>query len=279
MELKYTEEQVLDELKKARSRIPSLIFHGSYQAASTGPIIEGCRICTEMKSMSFVMGYRCNAECDFCFAPCYVWPKYDEDEKYNRSACFKEFKRNKDNIDGIGLSGGETLIYLDEIKDYVNKIREEKQNIYFWVYTNGIEANKQNLKVLKDLGVEEIRFNLAASDYSPAVINKLGIARELFKYVAVEVPSYPEQKDKLINNLGKMQYHKIDQLNLQELLINNNNFDKIKGEIYQSGIMFAKKYFLYGSRKLTYEIIETCLDRGYSFTVNDCSASRFGRIE
>jgi uncharacterized protein len=279
MELKYRQEEVLEELKKARSRIPSLISHGSHQAVSTGPIIEGCRICTEMKSMSFVLGYRCNTKCAFCFVPSYVSGEYDDDEKYNRSALFKEFVRNKHKIDGIGLTGGETLLYLAEIEDYAARIREEKPGIHLWAYTNGIAANKHNLKVLKDLGIKEIRFNLAASGYSPEILDKLGIARDLFKYVAVEVPSYPEQKDRIINSLDRMEYYKIDQLSLQELLVNNNNFNKVKDGIYQSGMMFAKKYFLYGSRKLTYEIIGICLDKGYSFTVNDCSASRFGEIK
>jgi len=261
MELKYRQEEVLEELKKARSRIPSLISHGSHQAVSTGPIIEGCRICTEMKSMSFVLGYRCNTKCAFCFVPSYVSGEYDDDEKYNRSALFKEFVRNKHKIDGIGLTGGETLLYLAEIEDYAARIREEKPGIHLWAYTNGIAANKHNLKVLKDLGIKEIRFNLAASGYSPEILD------------------YPEQKDRIINSLDRMEYYKIDQLSLQELLVNNNNFNKVKDGIYQSGMMFAKKYFLYGSRKLTYEIIGICLDKGYSFTVNDCSASRFGEIK
>jgi pyruvate formate-lyase activating enzyme-like uncharacterized protein len=158
-------------------------------------------------------------------------------------------------------------------------MRKEKKEIYFWVYTNGLEANKENLKFLKDLGISEIRFNLAASEYNPEIVDKLGIARDLFKYVAVEVPSYMEHKDKLIETLNKLEYYKIDQLCLQELLVNNNNFNKVKGEIYQGGVMFAKKYFLYGSRNLTYEVINICLDKGYSFTVNDCSARRFGKIE
>lgn len=279
MEFKYREDEVLNELKKARSRLPDLLSHGSYQAASTGPIIEGCRICTEMKSMTFVMGYCCNARCEFCFAPSYISGIFEEDEKYNRRACFKDFIRDKDNIDGIGLTGGETLLYLDEIEEYVSKMRKEKQDLHFWVYTNGIIANKENLRFLKDLGISEIRFNLAASGYNDGIVDKLGIARRLFKYLAVEVPAYPEQKNDIIRILDKLEYYQIDQLNLQELLVNNNNINKIKGEIYQAGLMLAKKYFLYGSRKLTYEIMEICLDRGYSFTVNDCSARRFGKIE
>jgi len=42
-------------------------------------------------------------------------------------------------------------------------------------------------------------------------------------------------------------------------------------------LLFLKKFFLYGSRRMTYEVMQQCVDKRYSFTVNDCSASRFGR--
>ena len=41
-------------------------------------------------------------------------------------------------------------------------------------------------------------------------------------------------------------------------------------------MLFAKRYFLYGSRKMTYEVMQHCVEQGYSFTINDCSASKFG---
>lgn len=279
MEYKHKEDEVIREIEKIRSEIPGLLLHGSYQATSTGTLIKGCRICTEMKSMTFILGYRCNVKCEFCFAYSYISNKYNEDEKYNRRACFNDFCRRKDLIEGIGFTGGETLLYLHEIEKYTSKIRKEKPDIYFWVYTNGVAANKKNLKILKDLGISEIRFNLAASDYSPIVIEKLGIAKDLFKYVAVEVPAYPKQKKKLFESLDKLEYYGIDQLNMQELLVNNININRIEGDIYQTGMMFIKKYFLYGSRRLTYDVMRFCINKGYTFTVNDCSARKFGRIE
>lgn len=277
MEFNHKEDEVIREIELTKSQIPGLLSHGSYQATSTGPLVKGCNICTRMKSMTFVLGYRCNVRCDFCFVDSYISNKYDEDEKYNRRTCFKDFCRKKDEIEGIGLTGGETLLYLPEIKEYTAKIKEEKPDIYFWLYTNGIETNQKNLSAIREYGIREIRFNLAASNYSDKVIEKLKIARDLFDYVVVEVPTYPKQKEKLIESLGKLEYYGIDQLNLQELLITENNVELLDGEGYQTGIMFLKKYFLYGSRRLTYEIIKHCIDKGYSFTVNDCSARKFGK--
>lgn len=279
MEFNHNEGEVIKEIERARSEIPGLKNHGSYQATSTGPLIRGCEICTQMKSMTMVMGYRCNASCDFCFVDSYSSEDYDENEKYNRQACFKDFCRQKDKIEGMGLTGGETLLYIPELKEYTSKIKTEKPDIYFWIYTNGLLANKENLKLLRDLGIQEIRFNLAASDYSERIMEKLSIARNLFEYVAVEVPAYPEQEKKIFNSLKRLNELGIDQLNMQELMITSSNADKLKGGGYQAGMAFLKKHFLYGSRILTYKIMKKCIECGYAFTVNDCSARKFGRIE
>jgi pyruvate formate-lyase activating enzyme-like uncharacterized protein len=69
----------------------------------------------------------------------------------------------------------------------------------------------------------------------------------------------------------------IDQLNLQELLITPANAERLSGDGYQVGVLSSRKFFLYGSRQMTYDVMERCITMGYSFTVNDCSAGEFGR--
>jgi len=145
------------------------------------------------------------------------------------------------------------------------------------VYTNGILADPEHLNVLQSLGIEEIRFNLAATNYSEEIIEKIDAARTRFKYVVVEVPSYPKQREALTGCLEQLDRIGIDQLNLQELLVTEANVRSLEGEGYQSGIFNLKKFFLYGSRRMSYEVMLHCVNEGYSFTVNDCSASEFGR--
>lgn len=273
------EDQVIKEIEKTRSRIGKIDSNGTYHSSSIGRLSTGCRICTRMESMTFVLGYRCNARCDFCFADTYQASRPKDDEKYIRKSIFKDFLRRKTKINGIGFTGGETMLYMPEIEKYASIIRKEKPDIFFWVYTNGLSVDRESLKALKGYGIEEIRFNLAASDYSDKVIKKLGIAREIFKNLVVEVPAYPKQRQRLIDALEKLSYYSIDQLTLQEVLINANNIDRLDGEGYQSGNIFLKKYFLYGSRKLSYEVIDHCIDKKYAFTINECSTRRFGRVD
>jgi hypothetical protein len=225
------------------------------------------------------MGLRCNTKCAFCFLDTYSSDTYDRTEKFNRQALLKEFYHRKNELEGIAITGGEPLLYLPEIEAYVSEIREVNSGLHFWIYTNGILADDERLNFIHDLGITEIRFNLAATDYSEKILKNLERARGIFEYVAVEVPSYPKQKDSLMSCVGELDRIGIDQLNLQELLVTSANVSRLDGEGYQSGIMSLKRFFLYGSRKMTYEVIRHCIDKKYSFTVNDCSVGQFGVMQ
>ena len=277
MDFNRTEAEVRAELQRLRDGIRGLRSHGSHQAASTGPLVPGCEICTRMAHMSFQLGFRCNADCPFCFLHTYQADSPEEDEIYHRQALMKEFHRRKDELEGVSLTGGEPLLHLPELEAAVREMRETKPGLHFFLYTNGILADEKHLDILRALGIGEIRFNLAAGGYSEKLLSNLERARGMFEYVVVEVPSYPKQKNLLIGCLGELDRIGIDQLNLQELLVTDANANRLEGEGYQSGILFLKKFFLYGSRRMTYEVMQRCLDENYSFTVNDCSASRFGR--
>jgi pyruvate formate-lyase activating enzyme-like uncharacterized protein len=186
-------------------------------------------------------------------------------------------QRHKNPVEGISLTGGEPLLYLSEMAACVTAMRNAKPELYFWVYTNGILADEDHLTLLADLGISEIRFNLAATNYSKDVLKNLERARGGFEYVAVEVPSYPKQKERLMTCLGELNRIGIDQLNLQELLVTHANVHRLEGEGYESGLLFSKKWFLSGSRAMTYEVMQHCLEQDYAFTVNDCSAAKFGK--
>jgi pyruvate formate-lyase activating enzyme-like uncharacterized protein len=276
MDFNHNEAEVTAEITRLRENIPGLCLHGTRQAISTGPLVPGCRICTRMAHMAFQLGFRCNARCPFCFLHTYQADTPEEDEEYHRRALLKEFHQRRDELEGVSLTGGEPLLHLPELEACVPEMRQQKPELHFWLYTNGILADREHLDVLQALGIREIRFNLAATNYSEEVLKKIEGARRVFEYVVVEVPSYPKQRDGLIGCLEQLDRIGIDQLNLQELLVTDANVRNLEGEGYQSGIFNLKKFFLYGSRRMTYEVMQHCVDEGYSFTVNDCSAAEFG---
>ncbi len=276
MDFNHNEAEVTAEIARLRESIPGLCFHGTRQAVSTGPLVPGCQICTHMTHMAFQLGFRCNALCPFCFLHTYQGDTSLEDEEYHRQALLKEFHQRIDELEGVSLTGGEPLLCLPELEKCVAEMRKQKPGLHFWLYTNGILADREHLDVLQTLGIREIRFNLAATNYSDEILKKVEGARKMFEYVLVEVPSYPKQKDGLLGCLEELNRIGINQLNLQELLLTDANVRSLEGEGYTSGILGLKKFFLYGSRRMTYEVMQRCVDEGYSFTVNDCSASEFG---
>ena len=276
--LDFTRKQseVIDEVRLLQADMPDLCLHGSHQSVSTGPLIPGCAICTRAAYMCFQVGFRCNARCPFCFLNTGPADAFDEGEDRARQALLAEFHSRKHNLEGVALTGGEPFLYLPELEACVLQMRRARPDLHLWLYTNGILADRERLTFVHDIGVHELRFNLAATDYDPKTLANLEQARSIFEYVAVEVPSYPVQKGRLMACLADLDRIGIDQLNLQELLVTSANVDRLQGEGYQSGILLQKRFFLYGSRRMTYEVMRHCIDTGCRFTVNDCSVAQFG---
>ncbi|MDP8257783.1 MAG: radical SAM protein [Candidatus Alcyoniella australis] len=275
MEFNRTLREVEAQIETLRAKVPMLRTHGTNQAYSSGPLVPSCRICIRQAYMSFRLGMRCNASCDFCFLQT-LKANAPDDGVELRQTQWQEFERHLDRIEGVAFTGGEPLLYIDALELLIPRMRKLKPGLYVWVYTNGLLADDRTLDRLAKMRIDELRFNVAASDYDPVVIDQVGQARRRFKRVVVEVPSYPQQREPLLAALADFERVGIDQLNLQELWVTDANVARLKGEGYQSGLLFAKKFFLYGSRALTYEAMLLCTQRHYSYSVNDCSAARFG---
>ena len=91
---------------------------------------------------------------------------------------------------------GVAYVYLEpfmEIEKYYGVIKKFKDaGVYQHMYTNGILATEENLKALGESGLDEIRFNLGASNCSDKVIENMKIAKKYIKSVGIETPMTPE---------------------------------------------------------------------------------------
>ena len=166
MDFVRREADVVKEIKSIQVEIPSLCFHGSHQAVSTGPLLRGCDICTRMGYMSFQLGFRCNAQCPFCFLETHQADATGLNEGEIREAFLKDFHRRVDDLEGVALTGGEPLRYLSEMETVVSEMRQARAGLHFWTYSNAILADEEHLLKLRDIDVQEIRFNLAATNSS-----------------------------------------------------------------------------------------------------------------
>jgi pyruvate formate-lyase activating enzyme-like uncharacterized protein len=240
---------------------------------------KGCQACKAGRWLCVMLGYRCNASCAFC-------PQLRTAEITPPEGAFATMWMHdvqtyaelfqQDHVSGISYVGGEPLLYLDKVLDVAAKITVKCPGIYQWIYTNGILAGENAFARLRDAGISEIRFNLAASDFADGVMEKVRAAKAYFRRVTVEVPSTADTHRQLVQN-GKaalLARYGVTQLNLAELLLVTPKAWQTYGggQVYTySSLFFGQLAVPVFSRNITYAIMRHVVDSGIDLLVNDCS--------
>ena len=179
---------------------------------------------------------------------------------------------HKDIFTGVSYSGGEPLLNLNRILELANYISDGEKDVYQWIYTNGTLLTKGMLKQLKSAGINEIRFNLAATNFDPKIIEKLYWVRENNLWTTVEIPSIPEVYKALVED-GLLTKIPINQLNLAEMQL----MFPIHWASYVNGGSVVKYTTYHGfhpsdSWEITYKILLAAKEASIDYIINDCSA-------
>lgn len=265
--------------KKQKELKNDLIFEDDNCTVYTkkGELSKGCKTCKSGRWICLFVGVQCNADCNFCLQKN---QNSIEHEKALQNMWIDDFKRcfrlleTENYIEGISYSGGETFLYLDKVIK-IAEFLKDYPHIYQWIYTNGKLVTKDNLKKIKDAGVNEIRFNLSAFDFDPGIIEKLKWSREIIGKVLVEVPSDKVSYDKLVKQkfIHTLAEYGINQLNLAELILGPNKIADIykESEKYLYDSVFVSITSPLESRIITYDIIEYAVKHDLNILINDCS--------
>lgn len=240
------------------------------------PLSPGCKTCKEGTWLCLFSGYHCNLSCPHCPQ------KNEEMQDHTRSFVniwTEDIKRyvslfGEDLIKGVGYSGGEPFMYLNKILEVAIFITKNKPSIYQWIYTNGLLVTEDSMKRLCDAGLSEIRFHIAASNFSEEVVGKIRQAAKIFNRITTENPSDAKVRDYFINRDGLrvMEDCGVTQLNLAEVYFhggNENCFSSDEKYIYNSHFNNAES--LIASRFWTYDIIRKAIEIKSGLTINDCS--------
>lgn len=188
-----------------------------------GPLSPGCRSCINGTWACVFLTMKCTRSCFFCPQDKYkMYPnKPSLDGIYFESpvdciAFLKQF-----HFDGVGLSGGEPFFVFDTLLSYVKAIHSEfGKKMYIWTYTNGDLVTEDKLKQLAKEGLNELRFDIAASGYN---LNALITAKKYISIVTVETPIIPEDKKTLSDALIKAKKNEVSFINLHELYCTQHN--------------------------------------------------------
>jgi len=238
---------------------------------------EGCLACKSGQWICIYIGVSCNLKCASCPQVSrhgveeFIWANGGNDDIHNLDD-FKRVLYKNPRITGLSFSGGEPFMYLDKVYewlDFTNK-NFDILNLYKWIYTNGVLVTEESCMKLKELGINEIRFDLAATNYSSDIIEKLVYCKKIFDKISVEVPSEFWQVDKLISVLPRLNEIGLDYLNLHELTINQDNLEPLKKKGINEKLIYCGHYL--PSIFDTYRVIEYIEDNNLNIIYNDCSS-------
>jgi len=175
---------------------------------------------------------------------------------------------------------GISYVYLEpfmEIEKYYTVIGKFKAaGIHQHMYTNGLLANEENLRALGEAGLDELRFNLGATNCADKVIENIALAKKYIPHVGIETPITPEFFDAFFKKKEKILATGLDFINCAELHLNANNI----GNYYGENLYINRQGYIspIWSHELTLKFMKIADDEGWDLAVHDCSnRTKFAR--
>ena len=268
----FSEEEAQSANKQRDELLCSLSSWVHYSAKGsklyTGSRSPGCQICEN--------GYwGCNFINDLCTQDCFFCPSDHsmKDETISQTDDFK-FKNPMDHIHflktfgikGVGFSGGEPLLVLDNLLSHITAIRKEfGSSMYLWMYTNGNLVNNSVLKRLREAGLNEIRFNLTARNYD---VTPVLLAKKDIPVVTVEIPAVPEEFESIKKLLFEWESIGVDFLNIHQLYATAYNYKSFRQRNYH--ILHQPDTPVFESEMCALKLLRFSRERKLSIPINYC---------
>jgi pyruvate formate-lyase activating enzyme-like uncharacterized protein len=258
-----------------KKEVPGIIAEDKNTTLRYGKMSPGCILCKKGKWDCIFMTMDCNLDCSFCYSPA-------KQRQHTRKSAFGSSieqvadRYRRLGIKGIGFTGGEPLMEFESLIAWIKGLRHRLPGNYIWVYTNGLLLKEKYVDTITGSGLDEIRFNLAATGYSNKDI--LSIARYASRKIpaiTVEIPAVPQDRDMLLPALESWIKAGVKYLNLHELICEPGTNSEIYREQcdmltledgHRTGIMAQ-------SRLLILEVLKFAEKKRLSLNINICSLS------
>lgn len=279
-QIRYKAEKAqMNQIRERQKHLKKLKVYGHETLAMwNGNPTPGCDKCHSHNGKNFLPPIRsvstCMLDCPFCY---YFGVKNKFElmpyHFYMGKTLHDEqsIKIIIDKIADVSQTGIWWVYYepFMQIEKHFNLIEYiSKKGIHQHMYTNGVNANRENLRQLSNAGLPELRFNLAATHCSDKILETMKIAREMFEYLVIESPMYDVFFAEFVEKRKNILETGIDHINLAELHLSALNIQNFPSpwycykEGYVSPIM---------SRKLTYDLLDMAEEEDWKVTIQDCS--------
>ncbi len=264
-----------DQAKKASEQRAALL-HALEDAVQFGynhtkldcrTLSPGCTCCGEGTWSCLFINGKCPCGCFYCpteqtkiDVPMTHFVPFHKPAEYVSYLEKFQFK-------GASISGGEPFLTFDKSVSFVSAIKKKLGDaVYVWLYTSGRFVNMDNLKRLRDAGLDEIRFNIGATNYQLDSAQK---AAGVIKHVTVEIPAIPEELETMKSRLHEMQGSGVNYLNLHQLRLTPHNYQYLSQKNYT--FLHGEKVTVLESELAALQLIKYALDNALELPINYCS--------
>ena len=253
--------------------IPSLHVENGGETVRLGELSPGCQACQDGAWDCVFLSHQCNLSCTFCYNP-HAIPAEAAGSVFGKAPAEVLANYARTRISGVGFTGGEPFLQPEKLFEWLGALKAARPEGYYWVYTNGLLVQEAHLQRLAELGLDEIRFNAAASGYDhPTLLDNLQLASQYIPRLTVEIPAIPEDSEKLLGCLEAWSARGVRYLNLHELIYEpGTNAADMTGA--RQELVTADGHtteFNPESRPLTLRVIQKVWELKLPIYVNDCS--------
>jgi uncharacterized protein len=241
-----------------------------------GPLSPGCICCGEGTWHCLFVNRSCTASCFYCPQNRKQLPEslpVIDEMAFRSPEDFAGFAAAV-GARGISFSGGEPLLFYADLLFYIRTLREKLgRKVYLWMYTNGDLIDREKLTGLKAAGLDEIRVDISARDYSLAAVD---LAREYFANISVEIPAIPEDLEKVKSVMTDLSHRGIHYLNLHQLLTTEYNYPALAARHYT--FLHHPGVPVYESEITALKLLKHAATNRLPLRVNYCAQSYKERI-
>jgi pyruvate formate-lyase activating enzyme-like uncharacterized protein len=197
---------------------------------------EGCKQCVKGEKLVLFITGICNNNCYYC--PLSEKRK-NKDVIYANERLITTVEEAIEEAKlcsskGVGITGGNPLLKINRTVKFLKALKNEFDNFHAHLYTTPETINEENLKLLKDAGLDEIRlhptkiFNYGYDEeYIKLLCEKLSLCNKYIEDVGVEIPAIPNMEDEIlklaeaIDGIAKF-------MNINELEFSEENYYELE---------------------------------------------------
>ena len=270
-------EKLMGEIKRLKT-----LEGRTYYVGRDEKFPSGCKSCLLGTGLSAVRKTnKCNIQCKFCYNYGELHCQPPIGEGMWEIGGTKFYEKDLDLLLSIQKKPtGISYVYLEpfmEIEKYYGVVKKFREaGVHQHLYTNGTLATEENLKALGEAGLDELRFNLGATNCADNVIENIARAKKYIPRVGIETPMTPEFFHTFFEKKEKILGTGLDFINCAELHLNPNNLENYAGEnMYISRHGYLSPIW---SRELTLKFMKIADDENWDLAVHDCSnRTKFAR--